>query len=89
MKRFSKENIQKALKSFQSFCGAVKWCFGLTWRTSKYYTIIRILIDIITPLIAIAVAFVGKHILDLSGFFGCCQIYKTYIYAKFRTSKRT
>ena len=93
MKKLSKENFQKTLKSslknFQSFCSAVKWCFGLTWKTSKFYTIIRILIDIITPLIAIAAAFIGKNIIDLlSGtdinwFY---RLYSNYINISLQTS---
>jgi ABC-type multidrug transport system fused ATPase/permease subunit len=49
----------------RGFFSAVHWCLALSWRSSKFYTLVRIAADIITPLLTIAAAFVGKHILDL------------------------
>jgi len=51
--------------ALSGFFATVKWCITLSWRSSKLYTIARIAADIVTPLLAIATAFVGKHILDL------------------------
>ncbi|MCL2189118.1 MAG: ABC transporter ATP-binding protein/permease [Defluviitaleaceae bacterium] len=49
----------------RSFFSAVRWCLALSWRSSKFYTLIRIAADIVTPLLTIMLAFVGKHMLDL------------------------
>lgn len=48
-----------------SFFATITWCVTLSWKSSKLYTITRIAADIITPLLAISAAFVGKHLLDL------------------------
>jgi len=57
--------MKEFAKTLPSFWATIIWCLSLSWRSSKFYTIIRIAADIITPLLAIATAFVGKHILDL------------------------
>jgi len=41
------------------------WCLSLSWKASKFYTILRIIAGITTPLIVIALAFTGKHVIDL------------------------
>ena len=56
------KNIYKGLPSFWA---TIIWCLALSWKSSKLYTIIRITADIITPLLTIFAAFVGKHLLDL------------------------
>ena len=57
--------MKNILKDLPSFIATVKWCLSLSWKSSKFYTIIRIAADIVTPLLAIVAAFVGKHLLDL------------------------
>ena len=52
-------------KSLPSFWATIVWCLSLSWKSSKLYTIIRIAADIVTPLLTIVAAFVGKHLLDL------------------------
>ena len=47
------------------FFSTVRWCLNLSWKSSKFYTIVRVVIDITTPIIAIIMAFAGKLILDL------------------------
>jgi len=44
---------------------SIIWCLSLCWKASKFYTVLRIIAGIATPLIAITLAFVGKHIIDL------------------------
>ena len=53
------------MKKLSGFFATVRWCLSLSWRSSKFYTIVRIAADTFTPLLAIAAAFVGKHVLDL------------------------
>ncbi|MCL1878985.1 MAG: ABC transporter ATP-binding protein/permease [Defluviitaleaceae bacterium] len=57
--------MRKKLEELSGFWATVTWCLSLSWKSSKFYTIIRIAADIITPLLAIVAAFVGKHLLDL------------------------
>ena len=57
--------MKKLLKDIPVFFSVIKWCLALSWRSSKFYTITRIIADIITPLLVIGAAFVGKHLLDL------------------------
>ena len=57
--------MKKFITELPSFGTTAKWCLTLSWNASKFYTIIRIISDIATPLLAIALAFLGKHVLDL------------------------
>ena len=41
------------------------WCLKLSWQASKPYTLIRLLIGIITPAFAIASAYLGRNIINL------------------------
>jgi len=60
--------MKDIIKGIPSFWATVLWCLSLSWESSKLYTIVRIAADIITPLLVIATAYVGKHVLDvLSG----------------------
>ncbi|MCL2217146.1 MAG: ABC transporter ATP-binding protein/permease [Defluviitaleaceae bacterium] len=53
------------IRTLPGFWATIRWCLALSWRSSKLYTIIRIVSDIITPLLTILAAFVGKHMIDL------------------------
>ena len=68
--------MKNIIKSLPSFFATIKWCLNLSWRSSKFYTTIRIAADIITPLLAIVSAFVGKHMLDLLS--GAWEVYDSY-----------
>jgi len=68
--------VKNITKGLPSFLATVKWCLALSWKSSKFYTIIRIAADIVTPLLAIVAAFVGKHLLDLLS--GAWEVYDTY-----------
>jgi len=68
--------MKQFLKDLPSFWATVRWCIALSWQSSKFYTIIRIAADIVTPLLSIAAAFVGKHLLDLLS--GAWDVADTY-----------
>jgi len=53
------------ISGLASFSATVKWCLALSWKTSIFYTLVRIAADIVTPLLAIFAAFVGKYLIDL------------------------
>ena len=47
------------------FRSVALWCLGLSWRSSKLYTLVRIAADVAMPLLAIAAAFVGRGLINL------------------------
>jgi len=49
----------------RNFFSTIRWCLMLSWRTSRFYTVMRLIADIITPILTISAAFVGKYLLDL------------------------
>jgi len=52
-------------KGFPSFVSTVAWCLSFSWKSSKLFTMIRIVADILTPLLTIAAAFVTRNLIDL------------------------
>ncbi|MCL2016518.1 MAG: ABC transporter ATP-binding protein/permease [Defluviitaleaceae bacterium] len=44
---------------------SILWCVSLSWKASKWYTVMRVLAGAVAPLFTILTAFVGKHIIDL------------------------
>ena len=52
-------------QELSGFFSTIAYCISLSWQASKFYTIIRIVIQIMTPLLSIASAFVGKYLIDL------------------------
>ena len=55
-------NLTRTLKDFFS---VVYWCLKLSWKTSKTYTLIRMIADVKMPLLVIAAAFVGRSLIDI------------------------
>lgn len=53
------------LKNIRGFFSAVGECLTLSWRTSRLYTVFRLLCNLIAPLLTLATAVLGKYILDL------------------------
>lgn len=52
-------------QELSSFFSTVAYCLALSWKASKYYTIVRIVSQVMTPVLTIVAAFVGKYLLDL------------------------
>lgn len=42
----------------------LRYCMDLSWRASRKYTLIRILSELISPVLPITLAFLGKRLLD-------------------------
>ena len=53
------------MHNIKIFLATVVWCLSLSWRTSKFYTVIRIAANILTPLLAIVVVYISRHLLNL------------------------
>lgn len=57
--------LTKIINSITKFFRTIAWCLSLSWNASKYYTVIRIITEILTPLFAIIASFIGKYVIDL------------------------
>ena len=56
---------QTGAKELSGFVSTIAYCLSLSWKTSKYYTIVRIVSQILTPILTIVGAFIGKYLIDL------------------------
>ncbi len=52
-------------KRISTFFSAIADCLILSWRTSRLYTILRLLCSLAPPLLTLAAALLGKYILNL------------------------
>lgn len=52
-------------KELSGFFSTVFYCMSLSWRASKFYTVVRIASQVMAPVLTIGAAFVGKYLLDL------------------------
>ena len=52
-------------ENISAFFSAIADCMALSWRTSRFYTVLRLLCCLTSPLLTLAVAVLGKYILDL------------------------
>lgn len=52
-------------KKLSKFFSSVGWCLSFSWETSKFYTIMRIGIQILLPILTIGTSFIGKYIINL------------------------
>jgi ABC-type multidrug transport system fused ATPase/permease subunit len=57
--------IDDIKKNISSLFSTLSWCLSLAWKTSKYYTIIQIVSQIVIPLLAILASFIAKYLLNL------------------------
>jgi len=57
--------VKNVADDLKSFLATVAWCLSLSWKTSKFYTIIRMVADIAMPLLSITSAFIAKYLLDM------------------------
>lgn len=48
-----------------SIITSAAWCFSLSWKSSKFYTSLRIIIEVITPLMTITATYTAKYLIDL------------------------
>ena len=62
-----RENLSpKSLReNISAFFSAIADCMALSWRTSRFYTVLRLLCCLTPPLLTLAAALLGKYILDL------------------------
>lgn len=49
----------------KSFLTSIRYCILLSWQTSRIYTIIRLLVNLVYPLYSLITAYLVKNILDL------------------------
>jgi len=53
------------LKYLTRYFSSIGWCLSFSWTTSNLYTIARIGIQILLPLLTIAASFIGKYLINL------------------------
>lgn len=53
------------LKGLSSISATVGYCLSLSWQASEYYTIVRIVSQVVPPILTIVAAYVGKYLIDL------------------------
>lgn len=53
------------LKGLSSISATIGYCLSLSWQASKYYTIVRIVSQIVPPILTIVAAYIGKYLIDL------------------------
>lgn len=57
--------IKKAKEQIRAFFSAMRDCLILSWRTSSFYTIFRLLCNLVPPIIVLVNSLLGKYMLDL------------------------
>lgn len=57
--------MKKQFRNLISFISTIFYCISLSWKSSKMYTVIRLVGKVITPITGIFASFVLKYIIDL------------------------
>ena len=75
-----RQTKDKPVKKVSAFFSNVRWCFSLSWDASKYYTLIRIISEVLSPILVILAAFIGRYLLNLlAGVWAVDETLKTII----------
>ena len=56
---------KKPVKTVPAFFSNVGWCFSLSWGASRLYTIIRVYAEILSPVLIISAAYLGKSLFNI------------------------
>lgn len=56
--------MKRIMRCIKKIFTAVLYCFKMSWKASKYYTIVRMLQQLIEPLLGIGLSCLGKYIID-------------------------
>ncbi|MDF2541693.1 MAG: ABC-type multidrug transport system, ATPase and permease component [Herbinix sp.] len=59
------KNIETVKKHSVEYIKALSYCMKLSWGASRYYTILRIICEVLRPLLSIMSAFLGKYLINL------------------------
>jgi ABC-type multidrug transport system fused ATPase/permease subunit len=59
------KTFQEKSKNLSDFFSATAYCLSLSWKSSRFYTIVRITGQILLSILTIAVSYIGKYIIDL------------------------
>ena len=60
----------KFIASLKDFMSTVLYCIKLSWNTSRYYTLVRLIGRILTPVFGIITTYLLKYILDFLSVLG-------------------
>ena len=59
-----KNFLSKASRNISSFYNVFKTCLSIAWRSSKFYTLLRIAIKIVSGLVTVGMVFITKNIIN-------------------------
>jgi len=59
------KKVKRAALSLPGFFSALMWCFKMSWETSRFYTLLRMSVEALTPLLAIVAVFIGRGVINL------------------------
>lgn len=53
------------MEAIRTTCKSLKFCFAISWKASKLYTLIRFVSEILSPVLPIASAFLTSFIINI------------------------
>ncbi|MCL2248952.1 MAG: ABC transporter ATP-binding protein/permease [Oscillospiraceae bacterium] len=58
-------NAKNIVKNLPELTKTLKWCLSLLWQTSKFYTIVRIFTELLTPIFSTVAIFIGRVVINM------------------------
>jgi hypothetical protein len=59
------KRLKKGILQFPVLYRMIIWCLALSWKASKFYTIVRVLSEAVIPILTVVAAFIGRHIINI------------------------
>ena len=60
-----RKSLNGIVSSLTGFFSALKWCLGILWETSQFYTAVRVLTEVLAPVLTITAEFIGRGVINL------------------------
>jgi len=58
-------NLKNEIKKLPDFFKTLKWCLSLSWQASRFYTGARIISEMMSPILSIIIAFIGRSVINV------------------------
>ena len=76
--------VKKGSKALSVLFGMITWCLSFSWKSAKLYTMVRIVVEILTPVLTIVAVFIGRCIINiLAGQYGASDSRQVLIFLLF------
>ena len=59
------EKVINSVAKVKELFSLIAWCLSLSWKASNFYTLAQLISQAATPLVGIAMSFIGKYLLNL------------------------